>query len=353
MDLREEYKKSMESSSPDRQTMDRMKAAVYAKLEAGEGQPGIPGEKRRPISRFAYIGGAAAACAIIAVSAATILPNVSKNNNMIHDSSMAAGAVSAEVSCGDTASAATKESAFAADTAPEFTDETVSVDGITNTDSTGGAYDVTADESPFTADIIADDAMDDVPVYVTEEVDDDLPNPNAGGDDLPNPDWGGDNALPDSGDTGGNPSAGGTDSVESPDNGTATAEPGEVVDIPDDSGDKSNSSPTFSEETGEIADETCEIITIDSWDGDDTVDCEMTMEVTMEPDEENVATILFGRDWITFAGDRYKPISSKPLSGSTVQAYDPVTKKYYDVISFGDVITVYCEGALVGSYKKM
>lgn len=352
MDLREEYKKSMESSSPDRQTMDRMKAAVYARLEAGEGQPGIPGEKRRPINRFAYIGGAAAACAIIAVSAATILPNVSKNNNMIHDSSMATGAVSAEESCGHTASAVTKESAFAADTAQEFTDETIGVDGITDTDSTGGAYDITADESPFTADIGADDAMDDAPAYITEEVDDDgLPNPNAGGDDRPNPDWGGDNGSPDRGDASENPSAGGPDNVEPSDNSTATAEQDEVVDEPEDSGDKSNSSPTFSEGTGEIDDESCEIITADSWDG--TVDLEMTTEVTMESDEENVATILFGRDWITFAGERYKPVSSKPLSGSTVPAYDPITKKYYNVISSGDVITVYCEGALVGSYKKM
>lgn len=42
MDLREEYKKSMESSSPDREAMDRMKAAVLAKIAAGEGEPGIP-----------------------------------------------------------------------------------------------------------------------------------------------------------------------------------------------------------------------------------------------------------------------------------------------------------------------
>ena len=343
MDLREEYKKSMESSSPDRQTMDRMKAAVYAMLQAGEGQPGIPGEKRRPINRFAYIGGAAAACAIIAVSAATILPNVSKNNNMIHDSSMAAGAVSSEGSCMDTASAATKESASAAGIAPDFTDGTVGVDGITDADSAGGAYDVTANEFPFTDEIGADDAVEDATGNITAEIDDCRPDPDRDTDDV----------LPDSGDMGGNPSVGVPDIDEPSDNGTATAEPDEVVDNPDNSDDKSNGSPTFSEETGEIYDETCEIMTIDSWDVDGTVDFEMTTEVTMESDEENTATILFGRDWITFAGERYKPVSSKPLSGSSVPAYDPVTKKYYDVISSGDVITVYCEGALVGSYKKM
>ena len=50
MDLREEYKNEMESVSPDREAIDRMKAAVMAKIAAGEGEAGIPGEKKHFIT---------------------------------------------------------------------------------------------------------------------------------------------------------------------------------------------------------------------------------------------------------------------------------------------------------------
>lgn len=87
MDFREEYKKSMAVNSPDRESIDRMKAAVLAMIAAGEGEAGIPTAKSKSVTlrRFAYIGGTAAACAVIAVSAATILPNVDQSSKIISE----------------------------------------------------------------------------------------------------------------------------------------------------------------------------------------------------------------------------------------------------------------------------
>lgn len=137
MDLREEYKKSMESSSPDREAMDRMKAAVLAKIAAGEGEPGIPEvnkeRKPLPLRRIAYIGGAAAACAVIAVSAATIIPNIRGANDMVSagESSSAAesgSAASIQASAGADTSGDTGAEAW--DTAaPGEIQDSINVEG--------------------------------------------------------------------------------------------------------------------------------------------------------------------------------------------------------------------------------
>jgi len=76
MNFRDEYKKSAESISPDREAMDRMKAAIKAQLESEQDSPVTEKEHKKPLplKRIAYIGGAAAACAVVTVSAFTLLP---------------------------------------------------------------------------------------------------------------------------------------------------------------------------------------------------------------------------------------------------------------------------------------
>ncbi len=59
MDFREGYKNSAETLSPDKQTVERMKAAVLQQIDAPK--------KAFPFKRIAYIGGTVVACLVIAV----------------------------------------------------------------------------------------------------------------------------------------------------------------------------------------------------------------------------------------------------------------------------------------------
>ena len=155
MDLREEYKKSMESSSPDREAMDRMKAAVLAKIAAGEGEPGIPEvskeRKPLPLRRIAYIGGAAAACAVIAVSAATIIPNIRGANGM--------------VTAGESSSAASIQASAGADTSG---------------DTGAEAWDTAAPGEIQDSINIEGTASDSIEITWEGSLDDNMPNPEAG-----------------------------------------------------------------------------------------------------------------------------------------------------------------------------
>lgn len=144
MKFSEEYKKSAESMSPDRQTIDRMKAAVLRELQEHPDvtpEP-LPGPKKPlPLRRIAYIGGAAAACAAITIAAVNVLPSLGTSSNMV---------------AGVDSSACMEEAA--ADTAPESA-MPANEAGKTFTDEAEGA-DVPYDELPrFDAgDISADTA---------------------------------------------------------------------------------------------------------------------------------------------------------------------------------------------------
>lgn len=124
MNFRDEYKKSAESLSPDREAIDRMKAAVKAQLENEQTPDAAEQEHRKPLplKRIAYIGGAAAACAVITVSAFTLLPvfrqsgsltdNISSGSN-----SMVSIAEAAENAPSDDTAAAVKGDAVGAEDA--------------------------------------------------------------------------------------------------------------------------------------------------------------------------------------------------------------------------------------------
>lgn len=354
MDLREEYKNEMESVSPDREAIDRMKAAVMAKIAAGEGEAGIPGEKKKPLPlrKIAYIGGAVAACAVIAVSAATILPSVNKNNGMISEaesfSATAAGANG--ISGGGAADTAGSHETGSAANADTFrTEDDVAVEETT--DGTAEAASDTAtddrfwDDSPDSGGVI-----DSITDSITDSVPDDAVTPDAIPSDEPDKDndtspgklddnkgWHdfGENTL--------EPSY--TDDGRNPESGFDTAD---IIDKPDtDQGD-----PGI---TGECTME--DFMTGDnSFDFDETADCaEETEEEldTEEVPEVREETIIFtGRDWITFQGERYQKINMAAGAGERLQAYDPASGKHYTVVKKLSVIYVYQGGSYVGAYRK-
>ena len=359
MDLREEYKKSMESSSPDREAMDRMKAAVLAKIAAGEGEPGIPevnkGRKPLPLRRIAYVGGAAAACAVIAVSAATIIPNIKGANDM--------------VTAGESSSAASIQESAGVDTT-----------GNTGAEVAGDAA-ATVDTIPgeIQSDTKATDctASDSIAITWEGSLDDNMPNPEAGYDpedgqtaeELPDGDI---DVMPDM-----RPNTG---ADTTPNKGSTTPEEPPVSDEPDNSASDSITGLPDKGYTGDAwgfgSAEICATVEPDTSDmpnpgfaGDPTVSTgeyawEETeeLDMTLEDDEaldteeavpEREITIVFsGGDWVSYAGEKYTLCKRKPPEGTPVSAVDPVTRMHYNVVQSGSTIAVYQSGKLVGVYKK-
>lgn len=349
MDLREEYKNEMESVSPDREAIDRMKAAVMAKIAAGEGEAGIPGEKKKPLPlrKIAYIGGAVAACAVIAVSAATILPSVNKNNGMISEAEISATAAGAnEISGGGAADTAGSHETGSAANADTFrTEDDVAVEETT--DGTAEAASDTATDDRFW-----DDSPDSGGVIdsITDSVPDDAVTPDAIPSDEPDKDndtspgklddnkgWHdfGENTL--------EPSY--TDDGRNPESGFDTAD---IIDKPDtDQGE-----PGI---TGECTME--DFMTGDnSFDFDETADCaeetEEELDTEEAPEVREEIIIFTGRGWITFQGERYQKINMAAGAGERLQAYDPASGKHYTVVKKLSVIYVYQGGSYVGAYRK-
>ena len=136
MKFSEEYKKSAENINPDRQTIDRMKAAVLKELQEHPDAPAQPLEEPKkplPLRRIAYIGGAVAACAAITVAAVNLVPSLKASNAMISSGAIAdSSASAAEIAGNETA-------------APEFS-------MIQNAATAGSAEDIAeeaaADEAP-------------------------------------------------------------------------------------------------------------------------------------------------------------------------------------------------------------
>lgn len=341
MDLREEYKKSMESSSPDREAMDRMKAAVLAKIAAGEGEPGIPEVRKErkplPLRRIAYIGGAAAACAVIAVSAATIIPNIRGANGMV-SAAESSSAASIQESAGDTGAEAW-DTAAAGEIQDSINIEGTSSDSIAitwegslddNMPNPGAGYDPGYGQ---TAEELPDDRIDVMPDLI----------PNTGVDSTPN--------------------KGSTPPEEPP----ASDEPDDsasdsITGLPDKgyTGEAWGFGSAEICATGEIggsSDRDSEMST-EEYACDETAELGMTLEDDAALDTEEAApereiTIVFsGGDWVSYAGERYTLCKRKPPEGTPVNAVDPVTRTHYHVVQSGGTIAVYQSGKLVGVYKK-
>ncbi len=340
MDLREEYKKSMESSSPDREAMDRMKAAVLAKIAAGEGEPGIPEvnkeRKPLPLRRIAYIGGAAAACAVIAVSAATIIPNIRGANDMV-SAGESSSAASIQASAGADTSGDT--GAAAGDTAaPGEIQDSINIEGTASdsaviTIECSPDYDMTNPGAWFdpgygqTAEVAPDNSMNTIP--------------NTGVDSTPNK---------------GSTVTAEPPASDEPDNSASDS----ITELPDKghTGEAWGFGSADLGATGEIggsSDRDSEMST-EEYVCDETAEFGMTLDEALDTEEaapEREITIVFsGGDWVSYAGERYTLCKRKPPEGIPVNAVDPVTRTHYHVVQSGGTIAVYQSGKLVGVYKK-
>lgn len=345
MDLREEYKKSMESSSPDREAMDRMKAAVLAKIAAGEGEPGIPEVRKErkplPLRRIAYIGGAAAACAVIAVSAATIIPNIRGANDMV-SAAESSSAASIQASAGADTSGDTGAEAWDTAAAGEIQDST-NIEG-TASDSIAITWEGSLDDNMpnpeagydpgygQTAEELPDDRIDVMPDLI----------PNTGVDSTPNK---------------GSTVTAGPPASDEPDDSASDS----ITGLPDKgyTGEAWGFGSAEICATGEIggsSDRDSEMSTEEYCD--ETAELGMTLEDDAALDTEEAApereiTIVFsGGDWVSYAGERYTLCKRKPPEGTPVNAVDPVTRTHYHVVQSGGTIAVYQSGKLVGVYKK-
>lgn len=340
MDLREEYKKSMESSSPDREAMDRMKAAVLAKIAAGEGEPGIPEvskeRKPLPLRRIAYIGGAAAACAVIAVSAATIVPNIRGANGMV-SAAESSSAASIQESAGDTGAEAW-DTAAAGEIQDSINIEGTSSDSIAitwegslddNMPNPGAGYDPGYGQ---TAEELPDDRIDVMPDLIPNTGVDSTPNKGSTPPEEPpasdEPDDSASDSitgLPDKGYTG---EAWGFGSAEI----CATGEIGGSSDR-----DSEMSTEEYCDETAELG---------------MTLEDDAALDTEEAAPEREITIVFSGGDWVSYAGERYTLCKRKPPEGTPVNAVDPVTRTHYHVVQSGGTIAVYQSGKLVGVYKK-
>lgn len=343
MDLREEYKKSMESSSPDREAMDRMKAAVLAKIAAGEGEPGIPEVRRKslPLRRIAYIGGAAAACAVIAVSAATIIPNIRGANGMV-SAAESSSAASIQASAGADTSGDTGAEAWDTAAAGEIQDS-INIEG-TASDSIAITWEGSLDDNMpnpeagydpgygQTAEEFPDDSIDVMPDLIPNTGVDSTPNKGSTPPEEPpasdEPDDSASDSitgLPDKGYTG---EAWGFGSAEI----CATGEIGGSSDR-----DSEMSTEEYCDETAELG---------------MTLEDDAALDTEEAAPEREITIVFSGGDWVSYAGERYTLCKRKPPEGTPVNAVDPVTRTHYHVVQSGGTIAVYQSGKLVGVYKK-
>lgn len=343
MDLREEYKKSMESSSPDREAMDRMKAAVLAKIAAGEGEPGIPEVRRKslPLRRIAYIGGAAAACAVIAVSAATIIPNIRGANGMV-SAAESSSAASIQASAGADTSGDTGAEAWDTAAAGEIQDS-INIEG-TASDSIAITWEGSLDDNMpnpeagydpgygQTAEEFPDDSIDVMPDLIPNTGVDSTPNKGSTPPEEPpasdEPDDSASDSitgLPDKGYTG---EAWGFGSAEI----CATGEIGGSSDR-----DSEMSTEEYCDETAELG---------------MTLEDDAALDTEEAAPEREITIVFSGGDWVSYAGERYTLCKRKPPEGTPVSAVDPVTRTHYNVVQSGGTIAVYQSGKLVGVYKK-
>lgn len=387
MDFREEYKKSAESLSPDNEAMERMKAAVLAKIaeeQSGGAAHGAPADNKAespepkpkkplPLRRIAYIGGAAAACALITISAFTFLPMIKRTNGMIEDISFSATAGTAQInsSAADFAQAtetAMDEDGFAPETATVEAAEITrpAADSATSDSKTAenGSHsaeaevsqdspeDVTPDDGTDTAvpeapeNVVTEpDIAEEAPAYEVPAAGDDSGESDAGVFDSGAPDEEiPDNELPDK--------SASADSL--PDmfpNDTGNGGAGES--FADDSDPAQDTDPILTEDAAITVDssgtfdavkETADsnVITEEAYFTEEigytgdaafteeeifTEECDMTLEDTVVETEEPEMPdpfLVFGNGWVTFTGNRYK--SDKTVTAGSIPS--PIVRSF-------------------------
>lgn len=362
MKFSEEYKKSAENINPDRQTIDRMKAAVLKELQEQPDAPAQPLEEPKkplPLRRIAYIGGAVAACAAITVAAVNLVPSLKASNAMISSGAIAdSSASAAEIAGNETA-------------APEFS-------MIQNAATAGSAEDIAeeaaADEAP------ADDAYGfdngiagtDGIIYNDNRYENE--NPGAGDASIPEqsaeavPAEGAADSISDS------TNKGHTNPAFAPD-GSANEFVPVTYEVPEDSTDESlvdnerpNPESGVIDTSGNTTSDNSSS-TEDSWA--ETLDCcdsteeiSISWEATYEPDDDRGNPSAGGawvivrspQGWLTADGERYDTIKNAAAPADISVFYwanSPVENKDFCLVIDGDMLYLFDDQMnYLGGYKK-
>lgn len=362
MKFSEEYKKSAENINPDRQTIDRMKAAVLKELQEQPDAPAQPLEEPKkplPLRRIACIGGAVAACAAITVAAVNLVPSLKASNVMISSGAIAdSSASAAEIAGNETA-------------APEFS-------MIQNAVTAGSAEDIAeeaaADEAP------ADDAYGfDNGIAGTDGIiynDNRYENENPGAGDAPIPEQSAE-AVPAEGaadSISDSTNKGHTNPAFAPD-GSANEFVPVTYEVPEDSTDESlvdnerpNPESGVIDTSGNTTSDNSSS-TEDSWA--ETLDCcdsteeiSISWEATYEPDDDRGNPSAGGawvivrspQGWLTADGERYDAIkNAAPPADISVfyWANSPVENKDFCLVIDGDMLYLFDDQMnYLGGYKK-
>lgn len=362
MKFSEEYKKSAENINPDRQTIDRMKAAVLKELQEQPDAPAQPLEEPKkplPLRRIAYIGGAVAACAAITVAAVNLVPSLKASNAMISSGAIAdSSASAAEIAGNETA-------------APEFS-------MIQNAATAGSAEDIAeeaaADEAP------ADDAYGfDNGIAGTDGIiynDNRYENENPGAGDAPIPEQSAE-AVPAEGaadSISDSTNKGHTNPAFAPD-GSANEFVPVTYEVPEDSTDESlvdNERPNPESGVIDTSGNTTSdngSSTEDSWA--ETLDCcdsteeiSISWEATYEPDDDRGNPSAGGawvivrspQGWLTADGERYDAVKNAAAPADISVFYwanSPVENKDLCLVIDGDMLYLFDDQMnYLGGYKK-
>lgn len=362
MKFSEEYKKSAENINPDRQTIDRMKAAVLKELQEQPDAPAQPLEEPKkplPLRRIAYIGGAVAACAAITVAAVNLVPSLKASNAMISSGAIAdSSASAAEIAGNETA-------------APEFS-------MIQNAATAGSAEDIAeeaaADEAP------ADDAYGfDNGIAGTDGIiynDNRYENENPGVGDAPIPEQSAE-AVPAEGaadSISDSTNKGHTNPAFAPD-GSANEFVPVTYEVPEDSTDESlvdNEHPNPESGVIDTSGNTTSdngSSTEDSWA--ETLDCcdsteeiSISWEATYEPDDDRGNPSAGGawvivrspQGWLTADGERYDAVKNAAAPADISVFYwanSPVENKDFCLVIDGDMLYLFDDQMnYLGGYKK-
>ena len=367
MKFSEEYKKSAENMNPDRQTIDRMKAAVLKELQEHPDAPAQPLEEPKkplPLRRIAYIGGAVAACAAITVAAVNLVPSLKASNVMISSGAIAdSSASAAEIAGNETA-------------APEFS-------MIQNAATAGSAEDIAeeaaADEAPAD-EAPADDAYGfDNGIAGTDGIiynDNRYENENPGAGDAPIPEQSAE-AVPAEGaadSISDSTNKGHTNPAFAPD-GSANEFVPVTYEVPEDSTDESlvdNEHPNPESGVIDTSGNTTSdngSSTEDSWA--ETLDCcdsteeiSISWEATYEPDDDRGNPSAVGawvivrspQGWLTADGERYDAVKNAAAPADISVFYwanSPVENKDFCLVIDGDMLYLFDDQMnYLGGYKK-
>lgn len=362
MKFSEEYKKSAENINPDRQTIDRMKAAVLKELQEQPDAPAQPLEEPKkplPLRRIAYIGGAVAACAAITVAAVNLVPSLKASNAMISSGAIAdSSASAAEIAGNETA-------------APEFS-------MIQNAATAGSAEDIAeeaaADEAPADDAYGFDNGIAGTDGFISNDNRYENENPGAGDAPIPEqsaeavPAEGAADSISDS------TNKGHTNPAFAPD-GSANEFVPVTYEVPEDSTDESlvdnerpNPESGVIDTSGNTTSDNSSS-TEDSWA--ETLDCcdsteeiSISWEATYEPDDDRGnpsagdawVIVRSPQGWLTADGERYDAVkNAAPPADISVfyWANSPVENKDFCLVIDGDMLYLFDDQMnYLGGYKK-